>query len=286
MPRRRRIEVFSLSFLDCICCGFGAVVLFYTIVAGQSGIHRLRDSDKLQAQVNQLEEEVLVGTRNLVLLRNTLQKTQTDTTLAAARAREITDEVARDRAAALIAGATSEAQRAHIDKLKADIKAMEQGAKRLEGSTLQQAAPGERVRAFRGTGNREYLDGIRLKGKHILVLMDRSASMMSDQLDVIIKLRNEAPELRRAAPKWRQALDIADWLSTQFPDGSRFQMFAFNTSARALVAGTDNKWLDSGDARALAQAIDTLRGMTPEAGTSLINAWDAIRGLSPRLRAV
>lgn len=282
MPRRRRIEVFSLSFLDCICCGFGAVVLFYTIVAGQAGIHRLRTSNELQAQVNKLEEEVLVDTRNLVLLRNTLQKTQTDTARAAARAREISDAVAAQRDAALIAGATSVAQRAHIDKLKADIKAMEEGAQSLEGATLHEAPAGERVRAFRGTGNRQYLNGIQLKGQHILVLMDRSASMMSEQLDAIIKLRNEAPALRRAAPKWRQALDIADWLSTQFPARSQFQMFGFNTSAASLVAGTDKRWLDAGDARVLAQAIDTLRGLTPEGGTSLINAWDAIRGLSPR----
>jgi hypothetical protein len=280
--RRRRVEVFSLSFLDCICCGFGAVVLFYTIVAGQAGIKRLRTSDQLQAEVNRLEEEVLVGTRNLVLLRNTLQKTQTDTTLAAARAREITDEVAAQRSAALNAGATSVAQRAHINQLKADLKSLEEGTQRLQGSTLQQAPVGERVRAFRGKGNREYLNGIQIKGKRVLVLMDRSASMMSEQLDAVIKLRNQAPALRRAAPKWHQALDIADWLSTQLPAGSQFQMFGFNTSATALVAGTDKQWLDSGDARVLAQAIESLRALVPEGGTSLINAWDAIRGLSPR----
>lgn len=280
--RRRRIEVFSLSFLDCICCGFGAVVLFYTIVAGQTGIHRLRTSDQLQAQVNKLEEEVLIGTRNLVLLRNTLQKTQADTTRAAARAREITDDVAEQRTAALNVGAISSAQRAHINQLKSDLQALEESTQALQGAALQEAPAGERVRAFRGTGNRQYLSGIQLKGKRILVLMDVSASMMSEQLDVVIRLRNEAPALRRAAPKWRQTLDIADWLSTQFPAGSRFQMFGFNTTATALVAGTDRQWLDAGDARLLAQAVDTLRGLTPAGGTSLINAWEAIRGLSPR----
>lgn len=279
--RRRRVEVFSLSFLDCICCGFGAVVLFYTIAAGQSGVQRLRASDQLQAEVNKLEEEVLIGTRNLVVLRNTLQKTQADTTRAAARAREVTDEVADQRMAALSVGAISMAQRAHINQLKADLQSLEEGTRRLQGATVQEAPFGDRVRAFRGSGNRQYLNGIQLTGSHVLVLMDRSASMMSEQLDEVIKLRNEAPALRRAATKWRQTLDIADWLSTQFPAGSRFQMFGFNTSASSLVSGTDRQWLDSGDARLLAQAIDTFRGLTPEGGSSLINAWDAIRGLSP-----
>ncbi len=78
------------------------------------------------------------------------------------------------------------------------------------------------------------------------------------------------------------ALDIADWLSTQFPSGSHFQMVGFNTSASALVAGTDKQWLDAADPKMLAQAIETLRGLTPEGGTSLINAWEAVRRLSPR----
>ena len=38
VKKRRAFEVFTLSFLDCICCGFGAVVLFYTIVQAQSGV--------------------------------------------------------------------------------------------------------------------------------------------------------------------------------------------------------------------------------------------------------
>ncbi|MEO6369417.1 MAG: hypothetical protein ABIP38_15650, partial [Steroidobacteraceae bacterium] len=190
--RRRRIEVFSLSFLDCICCGFGAVVLFYTIVAGQAGIHRIRDNDTLQAEVNRLEEEVLVGSRNLVVLRNTLEKTRIDTTRAAARTSELLDEVGSARADAIRVGATSMAQREHINRLKSDLRQLEEGTRRLAAGAIQQAPPGERVRAFRGTGNRQYITGIRLKGKHILVLIDRSASMMDAELDRILKLRNQS----------------------------------------------------------------------------------------------
>lgn len=280
--RRRPVEVFSLSFLDSISCGFGAVVLFYVILAGQSGLDRIRRNDELQAEVNRLEEEVLVGTRNLVLLRNTLEKTEIDTTRAAARARVLTEEVAAARTAALNAGATSMAQREHINRLKADLKQLEEGTRRLQAGAQQVAPAGERVRAFRGTGNRQYITGIRLKGRHVLVLVDRSASMMDDELDAIIKLRNQNPALRRAAPKWRQTLDIADWLSTQFPAGSRFQMYGFNTEVLPLVPGTAGQWLDPADPERLGTAIATLRGLTPEGGTSLINAYAAIRGLSPR----
>ena len=36
MARKRRpIEVFSMSFLDCMSCGFGAVILFFMIINAQ-----------------------------------------------------------------------------------------------------------------------------------------------------------------------------------------------------------------------------------------------------------
>ena len=73
--QRRTVEVFSLSFLDCICCGFGAVILFYTIISAQSGIDRAAQHRRPRApRSNRLEEEVLIGTRNLVVLRNTLEQ--------------------------------------------------------------------------------------------------------------------------------------------------------------------------------------------------------------------
>ena len=31
MKKRRSIEVFSLSFLDVICCGFGAIILLLVL---------------------------------------------------------------------------------------------------------------------------------------------------------------------------------------------------------------------------------------------------------------
>jgi hypothetical protein len=42
MIRRRQAQVFSLSFLDCICCGFGAIILIFVISIGS------RDKEKLE----------------------------------------------------------------------------------------------------------------------------------------------------------------------------------------------------------------------------------------------
>ena len=46
---RRKTEVFSMSFLDVIACGFGAIVLFYTIIAAQAGVQRQENNDRMKA---------------------------------------------------------------------------------------------------------------------------------------------------------------------------------------------------------------------------------------------
>ncbi|HZO21782.1 MAG TPA: hypothetical protein VFB37_04695 [Steroidobacteraceae bacterium] len=58
--RRRSVEVFSLSFLDCICCGFGAIILLL-VMTQFARPARLEDSRRdLQAQVRDLQQQLHV----------------------------------------------------------------------------------------------------------------------------------------------------------------------------------------------------------------------------------
>ncbi|PXA03024.1 hypothetical protein DDZ13_13975 [Coraliomargarita sinensis] len=56
MIKRRPIEVFSLSFLDCLCCGFGAILLLFilTIGSGPHGVESEIDVPTLQAMREKL----------------------------------------------------------------------------------------------------------------------------------------------------------------------------------------------------------------------------------------
>ncbi len=56
--RRRDIEIFSLSFLDCICCGFGAIILLFVLskFAEPVIIEELRED--YQSILVRLEEEL------------------------------------------------------------------------------------------------------------------------------------------------------------------------------------------------------------------------------------
>ena len=282
MKKRRAFEVFTLSFLDCICCGFGAVVLFYTIVQAHVGAQDIIRIDQLTGEVSKLEEEVKEGTKNLVLLRNTLEKTDQDAAEAKARAIRVAAELKQRNQDSSSYDEESLARRAHINQLKADIKSLEEGVKRLQGGALDKAPAGERVKSFRGRGQRKYISAMQVRGKRVLVLFDTSASMMDEDIAKVLKLRNQPEPMRRAALKWRRSLDILEWLTAQLPDNSKFQVIGFNTKAKVIQANTASQWLDSNDPRVINGVLQAARGITPQDGTSLVNAFLAIRTMDPK----
>jgi hypothetical protein len=58
VARRRSVEVFSLSFLDCICCGFGAIILLLILTEIQRPVKTEASRHKLEAQVRNLREQL------------------------------------------------------------------------------------------------------------------------------------------------------------------------------------------------------------------------------------
>ena len=81
--RRRSIEVFSLSFLDCICCGFGAIILLFVLskFAEPRIIEEVRaDLDgtikQLQEELYELRGETEVLNRELTEKKEQLSKDQ------------------------------------------------------------------------------------------------------------------------------------------------------------------------------------------------------------------
>ena len=282
MRRRRAIEVFSLSFLDCICCGFGAVILFYVIISARSGITSTERTDDLRSEVARLQQDLVAGRENLLRLRNTVDTTDAKNATAAQELFHLSADLEVTKRELSAYDATSLARRERIESLKSDVKSMEEGKRRLEAGSLDKGPPGQDIKAFRGTGDRRYITGIRMHGKHILILVDHSGSMLHEDLVTIIRLRNMGTDQKKAAAKWRHAVDTVDWLLSQLPPGSSYQIIAFNTTAAPLLASSNGKWLDSGDARSIALNLEAMHNLVPENGTSLVNAFTAARNFIPR----
>ncbi|MCS6948667.1 MAG: VWA domain-containing protein [Steroidobacteraceae bacterium] len=281
MTRRRRTEVFSLSFLDVICCGFGAVVLFYTIITAQTGLERIRKTEDLTGEVRKLEEQVIEGTRNLVVLRNTLRKTESETASASSRATQLLETLQRQREESAVYESDSLARRERIERLKAELRQLEESNRRLSAAVTDEPPPIEQRLGGKVTEPRRYITGLVLKGRRILILLDTSASMLDSDLVEIIKLRNSSDAAKRAARKWRRALEIVDWIVAQIPAGRQYQVYGFNTKSTAILDGTQGRWLDASDANLQKQLMDKLDTLAPANGTSLINALLSARTLVP-----
>jgi len=281
MARRRQTETFGLSFLDVICCGFGAVILFYTIISAQSGISLRQENEQLAAEANLLEQRVLEGYKYLAELRNSMARTDQEKVRASGRAREVAERLEKTRQELARYEFDTLARRESLERLKADLKSLEEENRRLKAATERQPA-GQQVMQVAGDGDRQYLTGLKVGGRRVLILVDASASMLDETLVNVLRLRNMPDDRKLRADKWRQAIGVVDWVSAQVPAGSQFQMYAFNTSPWPLVEGSDGRWLDARDSKSLNAALTRLRKTPPTGGSSLENAFAVIRRLSPQ----
>jgi hypothetical protein len=173
-------------------------------------------------------------------------------------------------------------RREHINQLKADLKSLEVGNRRLEAGTHATGAVGNKVLAIKGEGDRQYLTGLKLRGQRTLILIDASASMLDETLVNVIRLRNMAPETRRAAHKWHSAVMTVEWIASQLNPDGQFQIYAFNTTAWPLLPKSGGKWLPVTDADALTGNIGALRQLVPQNGTSLENAFEVVNNMNPK----
>ena len=64
--------MFSLSFLDAMTCGFGAVILFFMIINANIDLRSEVELEALSSEVDRMELQVLVGRKNLVQVQQEL----------------------------------------------------------------------------------------------------------------------------------------------------------------------------------------------------------------------
>jgi len=279
MRNRRLLTPFSLSFLDIMSCGFGSAALLFLIIKHNVDTNVLIPvaSREQTSEVMLLEEEILEGRQNLAKTRNTISEVNEELVMAQGMARRIMTKIEETRT--LIEQLSETTSSVELDQLKLNIKQLEQQKQQLQ-QDLQDR--GNDVRRLVGDGNREYLTGLKLDGKRILILLDVSGSMLDDSIVNIIRFRNMRDGLKRNAPKWVQTLRMVDWLTARLPRGSQYQIYVFNTDTRALLPGLAGKWLDVNNKTELDSMLEALGRIVPEGGTNLERAFAAISKLRPK----
>jgi len=266
--RERRVSVgMNLSFLDVMSCGFGAAVLLF-LIANHS-VARGAGLAELDAQTD--------NARSAALLREAEKQEQR---LARTRARSaaLSDLLGRARSELARLQREGAAKRERIAQHQQAIGALEKQKQQSAGRLEQD---GRNLRDIEGEGQRQYLSGLEVRGDRIAIWLDASASMLGERLIDVLRRRNMSRPLKLGAEKWQRALRTTEWLASQMPEQSRYQIYTFNTRARPALPGTAGKWLRADNAEELDRVFQALRNTVPEGGTSLERAFLELRKLQP-----
>ncbi|MDX2456007.1 MAG: VWA domain-containing protein [Gammaproteobacteria bacterium] len=280
--KRRQVSAFSLSFLDIMFCGFGAVVLLVLILNADTVKARNETFADLSSEVIRLEQEVLLGQDDLVMARNSVEVAEQEQVIATGESERIIETIKVLELQIARMENETQASREHINKLSSELKTLETEQQRQGSKATVAPDAGDKVRAFKGEGDRQYLTGLKVGGKRVLILIDVSASMLDETIINVIRRRNMDNASKRKAPKWRRALATADWLVSNLPTTSRFQMYAFNTRAQPVISGSDGKWLQASNRTDVDGAVSALHKLLPADGTSLYQALAVVKKLSPK----
>jgi len=263
MPKKRRNIAFSLSFLDIMACGFGAVTLLFLILR-HNATEVITPDESLAAEVDLLQMDIRQATEERVELLNSLEKIKSDLVEAQGLSVRVITEL--------------EEQENSIQEDPNDLGKLRQQVEQLEEETAQmeEIEFGDSVRQFSGDGVRQYLTGLKLGGERVLILVDGSASMLSDTVVNALRRRNMDDSQKKQSPKWQWTLRTVEWLLAQLPPSSRYQVYLFNAQATAATPGSEGVWLDAADSLALETSMQDIWSYTPNSGTSLVNAFNVI----------
>lgn len=262
-------------------CGFGAVVLLVLVINSNTIAIRQEPVADLNSKLRQEE------TRNKFVRghREELQQ-QYDAVKAALetlqkKRLELSDTIdnLRKQMAAEAASPVTEEQ---ITRLQAELKILQKKATRLAEEKALAGMSDRQVRPFEGDGHRQYLTGLKLGGKRVLILVDSSASMLDRTIVDIIRRKVMDDSSRRLAPKWRKAVLTVEWIIANLPADSAIRLYEFNQATRSLAGEEAASWLAVTESSRIDELLVNLREVAPIGGTNLEEAFIRARGMSPR----
>ena len=279
MVQRRRMNVFSLSFLDVMSCGFGAVVLIFLIINHDTQEDQEVVNSDLLAEIRMLDYQVQQGEKDLFELIESLDdvKARIDDSDQRLSTTEVT--VVQQLADLDELKDLSVAQQESLQELTSDVESREREVAQLQATKA--STDGTQVRAFEGQGDRQYLTGMKVGGRNVVIALDTSASMLDDTIVNVLRRRNMSEDRKLKAPKWQRAIRTVEWLAAQLPLDAEFQVYSFAEETQSLVADGDMDWVPMSDGQALNGAIEKLRSQTPDGGSSLVKLMLELRKMSP-----
>jgi ribosomal protein L29 len=162
--KKKSIEAFSLSFLDCICCGFGAIVLLLVLSKIYEPVILEKTSEDLEQLIAKLQEELFNIRGETEVMNRALGKVQLETSETRMRMSTLQEELNKVQGQYDLI--TTDDPLMNIDE--GDLRAARQ---RLTEEMLN-------LRPFRRTPD-DAIGGIPVDSEYVIFVIDTSGSMQA-----------------------------------------------------------------------------------------------------------
>lgn len=283
--RRDNTVGFALSFLDVLCCGLGASILLLMIVKHGASVLPLDSVEDIAAREAKIAQTL-------------------DEKLAAKSALEAELLVSSEaiNMAVLKKEKMASAQSDQVEELRAQLSALSQARDDLTTTkdvvlNLQLERDAKFVEAAEEVEDEELgqtgqLGGIQVDNDYVVVLLDRSASMLDHSLVEIIRLRVADPYYRKTAPKWVTAKNTAIWGFKHIEDSNHFQLFSFSDTVLDVEGNEIDpkdplEWRVRGETgNTIADIVRGVQATDANGPTNLERAFSVLTKLSPAPRQV
>ncbi len=264
--RKRETEVFSLSFLDCICCGFGAVLLLFVLTVGKKADAIERVQAKTQEIIGEMNSSIALKDKQL-------KENQRSLTTIRKRNREATVEVVKKKKM------QTELEQ-ELALLLSQLASMEEELGKLlddkENLPMQEEEPPIPIpNAIR----RQYLTGFDIQGDNVLFLIEASGGMTDDVYEKAVERLSDSDDEKRNAPKWSRVKQGMTWMIANLKPESRYKIILFNNEITPLEVGYGTEWIDPMDRDLTQEVIEELDKVVPQEGANLEKAFDMVDDL-------
>lgn len=245
MRRQRKAEGFNLAFLDIMACGLGAVVLVFMLVKHHVAETAVPEAELIKADIIRLEMDAQTLEQAIEKL---LDVSQADA----------------EKIAVLKAKITSLEQSLKQKGLSLSTKKEQLAALKNNIKNKPIAKKEDVIEDDRG-GEENYLMGLKVEGRQIVILVDASASMTDEKLIDIIRRKNGADTVKKAGPKWYRTRKTVRWLLARVPKTSQVAVVVFNETVKILGSG----YFDARNADLLNTVNRQMNDLVPTGGTNL-----------------
>ena len=162
MKRRRNIEAFSLSFLDCICCGFGAIILLLVLSKIYEPVIIEKTQDDLRSLIALLQQELFDIRGETAVLNRDLESVQQQSSTA------------KDRLATLAGNLETIQGQYRLSQMEAESLSDESD---LRIAKQRLTAEMIRLQPYYRAADEDAIAGIPVDSEYVIFIIDTSGSM-------------------------------------------------------------------------------------------------------------